>query len=55
MDCLTSRRLFAENLQLKMSVFCTKVSAFSKAGPQVHMMTGQSKSKEKVPDVSDPN
>ena len=39
------KETFAENLQLKISVFCT----------QVHVMVGQNKCKEKVPDVSDPN
>ena len=39
------KETFAENLQLKISVLCT----------QVHVMVGQNKCKEKVPDVSDPN
>ena len=45
---------FAENLQLKMSVLCTKVWAFSKAGLS-SSYDGWAKCKEKVPDVSDPN
>ena len=50
MDCLTSRRLF----KLKMSVLCTKVWAFSKAGVS-SSYDGWAKCEEKVPDVSDPN
>ena len=46
MDCLTSRRLF----KLKMSVLCTKVWAFSKAGVS-SSYDGWAKCEEKVPDV----
>ena len=45
------KETFAENLQLKILVLCSKVRLLS----QVHMMAGQNKCKEKVPDVSDPN
>ena len=38
-----------------MSVLCTKYERFPRLVSQVHMMAGQSKCKEKVPDVSDPN
>ena len=49
------KKTFTENLQLKMSVLCTKVWPFSKAGLSSSYMAGQNKCKEKVPDVSDPN
>ena len=50
------KKTFTENLQLKMSVLCTKLWEFSKAGlSSSYMMAGQNKCKEKVPDVSDPN
>ena len=38
-----------------MSVLCTKYEHFPRLVSQVHMMAGQNKCKEKVPDVSDPN
>ena len=51
------KETFAEKLQLKMSVLCTKVQALilEHSVSQVHMMAGQNKCKEKVTDVSDPN
>ena len=50
------KETFTENLQLKMTVLCTKVWAFTKAGlSSSYVMAGQNKCKEKVPDVSDPN
>ena len=48
------KETFTENLQLKMSVLCTKVWAFSKAGLS-SSYDGWAKCKEKVPDVSNPN
>ena len=45
------KETFAENLQLKILVLCSKVRLLS----QVHMMAGQNKCKEKEHDVSDPN
>ena len=48
------KETFTENLQLKMTVLCTKVWAFSKAGLS-SSYDGWAKCKEKVPDVSDPN
>ena len=49
------KETFTENLQLEMSVLCTNVWEFSKAGlSSWYMMAGQNKCKEKVP-VSDPN
>ena len=47
------KKTFTENLQQKMSVLCTKVWAFSKAGLSSSYMAGQNNCKEKVP-VSDP-
>ena len=51
------KETFAEKLQLKMSVLCTKVQALilEHSVSQVHMMAGQNKCKEKVTDVSDSN
>ena len=45
------KETFAENLQLKILVLCSKVRLLS----QVHMMAGQNKCKEKEHDVPDPN
>ena len=50
-----NKETFTENLQLKMSVLCTKVWPFSKAGLSSSYRAGQNKCKEKVPGVSDPN
>ena len=50
------KETFTENLQLKMTVLCTKVWAFTKAGlSSSYVMAGQNKCKEKVPNVSDSN
>ena len=50
------KETFTENLRLKISVLCTKVWAFTKAGlSSSYVMAGQNKCKEKVPDVSDSN
>ena len=49
------KKTFTENLPLKISVLCTKVWEFSKAGLSNSYMAGQNKCTEKVPDVPDPN
>ena len=50
MDCLTSRR----RLQ-KCQFSAPKYGHFPRLVSQVHMMAGENKCKEKVPDVPDPS
>ena len=55
MDCLTSRRLLQKICRRKDQFSASKYEHFPRLVSQVHMMTGQNKCKEKIPDVSDPN
>ena len=48
------KETFTENLQLK-KFSVPKYEHFPRLVSQVHMIAGQNKCKEKVPDVSDPH
>ena len=54
MDCLTLRKLLHKFCSYKCQ-FCTNVSAFSSHAGLSSSYDGWQKSKEQVPDVSDPN
>ena len=53
MDCLTSRRLLQKICSYKCQSSAPKYEDLPWLVPQVHMMAGQNKCKEKVPYVLD--
>ena len=55
MDYLTSARLSEKIYSKKCQFFAPKYEHFPRLVAQVHIMAGQNKCKEKVPNVSDPN
>ena len=55
-DCLASRRLCIKSAAKNVSSLHQSMSIFHGWSLKfIHMMAGQNKCKEKVPDVSDPN
>ena len=55
MDLLTSKRLLQKICSYKCQFPAPKYEHFLRLASQVHVMAGQNKCKENVPDVSDPN
>ena len=55
MDCLTSRRPLHKICSYKCQFSAPKYDHFPMLVSQVHMMAGENKCKEKVPDVPDPS
>ena len=54
-DFLTSMRVLQKICSYKFQFSARKYQHFPRLVSQVHMMAGQIKCKEKVPDVSDPS